>query len=93
MLNCLQARGLPPGPVPRLSSALKTPAPVRRLFEHASCLTGQDAQVIASVVSSLMVRVILTLTLTRDLAESTVDELATALKAGCRAQLERDKKG
>lgn len=71
------------------------PAPFRRLLEHVErLLDGQDVQLVAAVVTNIMARVVLTLEPSRDVAaiDALIDDLATTLKAGCRAQLERDKR-
>jgi hypothetical protein len=54
-------------------------------------LDGHEFSLVANVAANIMTGVVLTLCPSRDLADidRTIDELAAALKAGCRAQLER----
>ena|GEM_PF-1780675 len=57
-------------------------------------LDGHDLELLGNVAANIMADVIMALCPSRDVAEidRTIDELAAALKAGCRAQLERDKR-
>jgi len=71
------------------------PPRFRRLYEHVDrLLDGHEIALVANVTSNIMANVIMSLCPSRDLAEidRTIDELADALKAGCRAQLERDRR-
>jgi len=71
------------------------PAPLRRLDERIDrLLDGHDLDLVATVTANVMSKVVLCLCPSRDLAEidRTIAELVDALKAGCRAQLERDRR-
>jgi len=81
-----------PYPNKRIEDA---PPPFRRLHEHIDrLLHGHDLELVATVTANVMASVILALCPNRDVAEidRTIDELAAALKAGCRARLERDRR-
>lgn len=71
------------------------PVPHRRLFEHVErLLDGHEIGLVTTVALTILTRAIITIVQSRDLTtiDALIDDIAVSLKAGCRAQMERDRK-